>query len=184
MTSIYDLSVKKQDGTDLPLSDFKGKVLLIVNTATGCGFTPQYKDLEKLYSEFHDKGLEIIDIPCNQFKEQAPGTDAEITQFCQLQYHTEFPQMKKSHVNGADEMALYKYLKEVQPFKGFPDSPEGKEMKEWYSEINPQYMDDSDIKWNFTKFVVNRSGDVVARFEPCVPVSEIEPLIASLVAEK
>ena len=108
---IYDYSVERPDGTTQPLSAYEGKVLLIVNTATGCGFTPQYRELEEFYRKYHDKGLEILDIPCNQFAGQTPGTDEEIHEFCTLKYHTEFPQMKKSDVNGEHQLPLYAYLK-------------------------------------------------------------------------
>ena len=125
--SIYDYSVKNAKNEDVKLADYNGKVILIVNTATGCGFTPHYEQLESMYNKFHDKGLEIIDIPCNQFGGQAPGTDDEIHQFCTLHYNTTFPQMKKSEVNGENELPLYTYLKQQ---KGFEGLPEGK-----YSEL-------------------------------------------------
>ena len=125
--SIYDYSVKNAKNEDVKLADYNGKVILIVNTATGCGFTPHYEQLESMYKKFHDKGLEIIYIPCNQFGGQAPGTDDEIHQFCTLHYNTTFPQMKKSEVNGENELPLYTYLKQQ---KGFEGLPEGK-----YSEL-------------------------------------------------
>lgn len=109
--NIYDYKVEKPNGEYLNLKDLKGKVILIVNTATGCGFTPQYKELEEMYEKFHDKGLEIIDIPCNQFAGQTPGTDEEIHEFCTLKYKTKFEQMKKSDVNGENAIELFKYLK-------------------------------------------------------------------------
>ena len=115
----YDYTVKTAKGEDLPMSDYEGKVVLVVNTATGCGFTPQYKDLESIYEKYHDKGLEIVDIPCDQFAGQTPGTDEEIHEFCTLKYNTQFPQMKKSEVNGPGELPLYTYLKSQQGFKGF-----------------------------------------------------------------
>ena len=110
MSTIYDYTVPDTQGNDIPLSDYKGKVMIIVNTATGCGFTPHYKELEEMYRKYHDKGLEIIDIPCNQFAGQAPGTDEEIHEFCTLKYDTHFPQMKKSDVNGENALPLYAYL--------------------------------------------------------------------------
>ena len=116
---IYEYSVERPDGTMQPLSAYEGKVLLIVNTATGCGFTPQYRELEEFYQKYHDKGLEILDIPCNQFAGQTPGTDEEIHEFCTLKYHTEFPQMKKSDVNGEHQLPLYAYLKFKKGFAGF-----------------------------------------------------------------
>ena len=116
---IYDFSVFEPNGNEVRLSDHKGKVMIIVNTATGCGFTPHYKDLERIYEKFHDKGLEIIDIPCNQFAGQTPGTDEEIHEFCTLKYNTQFPQMKKSDVNGENALPLYAYLKSQKGFEGF-----------------------------------------------------------------
>lgn len=118
MTEIYNYSVKNQKGEDISLNQFKGKVLLIVNTATGCGFTPQYKELEEMFEKYHDQGFEIIDIPCNQFAGQTPGTDEEITNFCTLNYDTKFPQMTKSNVNGDNALPLFEYLKSQ---KDFPD---------------------------------------------------------------
>ena len=123
MSSIYDHSVPRPDGSSLSLEGMRGKVIVIVNTATGCGFTPQYGPLQKMYEEYHDKGLEIIDIPCNQFAGQTPGTDEEIHEFCTLKYNTSFPQMKKSDVNGENELPLYTYLKQKKGFEGFGNGP-------------------------------------------------------------
>ena len=123
--NIYDFSVPMVGGGELSLAENKGKVMLIVNTATGCGFTPQYEDLEKLYEEYHEKGLEIIDIPCNQFAGQTPGTDEEIHEFCTLNYNTKFPQMKKLDVNGENALPLYAFLKEQKGFAGFGHSQKG-----------------------------------------------------------
>jgi glutathione peroxidase-family protein len=117
--NIYDYSVPRPDGSELKLSEYKGRVMIIVNTATGCGFTPHYEPLEKMYEAYHEKGLEIIDIPCNQFAGQTPGTDEEIHRFCTLKYNTKFPQMKKSDVNGENALPLYGYLKSQQGFEGF-----------------------------------------------------------------
>ena len=119
MASIYDFTLKTGLGEDFPLAQNKGKVMLIVNTATGCGFTPQYEPIEAMYEKYHDQGLEVIDIPCNQFMDQAPGTDEEITSFCRMRYKTQFPQMKKSDVNGENELPLYTFLKEQKGFEGF-----------------------------------------------------------------
>lgn len=181
--SIYDYCVYDDEGKKIPLSKYKGKVLLIVNTATGCGFTPQYAQLEELYEEYHDKGLVIIDIPCNQFEGQTPGTAAEIKEFCQLNYNTQFPQMQKSKVNGPDELPLYAYLKSKIGFAGFGTGEEADEMNELLREIDPDYKNNAKIKWNFTKFVVNREGQVVARFEPTADFKKIEDLIKKLIAQ-
>ena len=148
--NIYDLKVKTRKGEEVELSTFKGKVMLIVNTATGCGFTPQYEGLEKLYEEYHDKGLEILDFPCNQFGHQAPGTDDEIHEFCTSKYKTKFDQFAKIDVNGKDEDPLYTYLK----------SKKGGLLGK-------------NIKWNFTKFLVDKEGNVVKRYEPMTKPEDI-----------
>lgn len=177
--SIYDYSVKDAEGRDFPLKNFKGKVAMIVNTATGCGFTPQYKDLEAMYEKYHDKGLEILDIPCNQFKGQAPGTNEEIRKFCELHFGTQFAQMDKSCVNGAEQLPLYKYLKSQQGFKGFT-GPKAEKMNGLLASIDPDFKNNPDIKWNFTKFIVDRKGNVVARFEPTAEMAAVEKFVAGL----
>jgi len=179
--TVYDYSVPKTDGTELSLADFKGKVMLIVNTATGCGFTPHYEPLEKMYEAYHDKGLEIIDIPCNQFAGQTPGTDEEIHEFCTLKYNTQFPQMKKSDVNGDGALPLYAYLKEQQGFQGFGKGPKALMMGTMLKKIDKNYKTNPDIKWNFTKFLVNREGNVVARFEPTDDMKDVEKAVAELI---
>ena len=178
--TIYDYTILKSDGTKFNLSEFKNKIVLIVNTATGCGFTPQYEAIEKLYEKYHSKGLEIIDIPCNQFGNQAPESDEEIHNFCQLHYKTQFPQMKKSDVNGENELPLYKYLKSKKGFNGFGKHKFSKVLEEMLSKNDKDWDKKSDIKWNFTKFVVDRNGNVVDRFEPTTEIEEIEKLIISL----
>lgn len=179
--SVYDYSVKNIANEDISLGDFKGKVMMIVNTATGCGFTPQYKDLESIYEKYHEKGLEIIDIPCNQFAGQAPGTDEEIREFCTLNYNTRFPQMKKSDVNGEDELPLYTYLKSCKGFKGFGEGETADAMNGLLRDIDPDYKNNSKIKWNFTKFIVDRKGEVVARFEPTADMADVEKEVAALI---
>lgn len=171
---IYDYSIQKQDGSKFDLSELKGKVVLIVNTATGCGFTPQYKQLQEYYDAYHEKGLEIIDIPCNQFGHQAPGSDAEITEFCTLKYNTTFPQFKKSEVNGANELPLYTYLKDAAGFEGFGKGFMAKLMAAKSRLGDSKYKEKSDIKWNFTKFLVSRDGSVVKRFEPTHSMAGVE----------
>ena len=178
--SIYDYVIKNGKGEDVALSDYKGKVLLIVNTATGCGFTPHYKPMEEMYEKYHDKGLEIIDIPCNQFAGQTPGTDEEIHEFCTLKYNTQFPQMKKSEVNGENELPLYTYLKSQQGFKGFGFGPAALAMSAMLAKIDKNYKSNPDIKWNFTKFVVDREGNVVERFEPTQDMKKVESFVAGL----
>ncbi len=178
--SIYDYSVPTPKGEAISLKDYEGKVMVIVNTATGCGFTPQYKDLEALYEKYHDQGLEIIDVPCNQFAGQTPGTDEEIHEFCTLKYNTQFPQMKKSDVNGENELPLYTYLKSQQGFKGF-NGAMGLMMSAMLKKIDKDYKNNPNIKWNFTKFVVDRQGNVVARFEPTADMKELDKCVASLI---
>ncbi|MBR4749318.1 MAG: glutathione peroxidase [Abditibacteriota bacterium] len=177
---IYDFSVTTAGGDALQLSDYKGKVILIVNTATGCGFTPQYEPIEQLYRDYHDKGLEILDIPCNQFGGQAPGTDEEIHEFCQIHFNTTFPQMKKAEVNGPGELPLYTWLKQQKGFEGFGDHPLKGILEDLLSKADPDWDKKPDIKWNFTKFVIDRSGKVAARFEPTEDMSRVEDCIKSL----
>ena len=179
--SIYDYSVPTQKGEELSLKEFEGKVILIVNTATGCGFTPHYKPIEQMYEDLHDKGLEIIDVPCNQFRDQAPGTDEEITQFCQLKYKTQFPQMKKSDVNGENELPLFTYLKSQKGFEGFGKGPMALLMRKMCEKADKDYASKPDIKWNFTKFVVDRSGNVVKRFEPTDDMKDVREFIETLI---
>ena len=155
--SIYDYSVNDRKGNSVPLENYRGKVLLIVNTATGCGFTPQYEGLEKLYKAYHEKGFEILDFPCNQFGNQAPGTNDEIHEFCSLKYKTSFDQFAKIDVNGENEIPLYTFLKGEK--KG---------------------MLSNNIKWNFTKFLVDREGNVVKRFAPTDTPEKIESDITKL----
>ena len=162
----YDLTVEKTNGEQQAMKDYEGKVVMVVNTATGCGFTPQYKDIESIYEAYHDKGLEIVDVPCNQFAGQTPGTDEEIHEFCSLHYNTQFPQMKKADVNGDTAIELFKYLKSQKTFEGFGKGPKALAMSAMLKKIDKDYKNNSEIKWNFTKFIVDRQGNVVARFEP------------------
>lgn len=150
MPEIYDYNVIDNLGNNVNLSEYKGKVLLIVNTATGCGFTPQYKGLEELYEKYKDQGFEILDFPCNQFMGQAPGSDAEINEFCTLKYNTTFKRFKKIDVNGSSEDPLYTYLKSKK-----------------------RGVMGRKIKWNFTKFLVDREGNVVKRFAPTTTPEKI-----------
>lgn len=179
--NLYDFEVMAQGGKTLKLDTLKSKVVLIVNTASKCGFTPQYAELEALYKRYHSRGLEILDIPCNQFGGQSPESDSETTEFCQLNYGTEFPQMKKSEVNGANELPLYKWLKAEQGFKGFDKGHRLSEILDTkLRESDADYDKKSDIKWNFTKFLINRQGEVVARFEPTADMAKVEEAIEKL----
>jgi glutathione peroxidase len=178
---IYKFSVKDRKGNDVSLADYKGKVLLIVNTATRCGFTPQYTELEALYEKNSAKGLEILDFPCNQFGQQAPGTEEEIHEFCQLNYATKFPQFKKIEVNGEGQSPLFAYLKSQKGFKGFdPNHKIGKILIDMLSKADPDYDKTPDIKWNFTKFLIDRNGNVVERFEPTEDIKVIEKAVEEL----
>ncbi len=179
MATFYDYSVPQTDGTEKSMADFKGKVVLVVNTATGCGFTPHYKPLEELYEKCHESGLEILDIPCNQFAGQTPGTDEEIHEFCTLKYNTQFPQMKKSDVNGENELPLYTYLKSQQGFEGFGKGPAALAMGVMLKKMDKDYKNNPNIKWNFTKFLVDREGNVIKRYEPTY---DMEKLVAEVEA--
>lgn len=177
--SIYDYTVKDREDNDVDMSQFKGKVILIVNTATGCGFTPQYKGLEDLYEKYHEEGLEILDFPCNQFGNQAPGSNDEIHEFCTLKYNTTFDQFAKIDVNGENEAPLFTYLKEQIPEEKVEGLKNKMAMKaiEKISTAKKQ----GDIKWNFTKFLVDKEGKVVARFAPTYTPEKIEELIKELI---
>ena len=178
--SIYDYKVTPRKGDEISLSDYKGKVMLIVNTATGCGFTPQYEELESMYEKYHEQGFEIIDVPCNQFAGQTPGTDEEIHEFCTLKYHTQFPQMKKSDVNGENALPLFEYLKSQKGFEGFGKGPKALAMSAMLKKIDKDYKNNPDIKWNFTKFLVDRDGNVTARFEPTADMKGVEQAVQEL----
>ena len=172
---IYDFTVKDDAGKDVSLADYKGKVLLIVNTATKCGFTPQYKELEALYETYAKEGLEILDFPCNQFGGQAPGTIVEIHQFCTANFDIHFPQFDKIEVNGSDEHPLYTWLKSQKGFGGFDvNDQRGKMMDDMMRKRDADYDKKADIKWNFTKFLVSRDGRVIKRYEPTDKMSDIE----------
>ena len=177
----YDYSVPNTKGEEVSMKDFEGKVVMVVNTATGCGFTPQYEDIESIYEEFHDKGFEVVDVPCNQFAGQTPGTDEEIHVFCSLHYNTQFPQMKKADVNGDTAIELFKYLKSQKTFEGFGKGPKALAMSAMLKKIDKDYKNNSEIKWNFTKFIVDRQGNVVARFEPTASMKDVEDCVASLI---
>lgn len=183
--NIYDFKVKNDAGKEVSLADYKGKVLLIVNTATRCGFTPQYNELETLYKQYHADGLEILDFPCNQFGEQAPGTIEEIHQFCTMNFDIQFPQFDKIDVNGEHAHPLFTYLKSQKGFSGFDlNAPTGKMMDEMLRKRDADFDKKSDIKWNFTKFLVGRDGKVLKRYEPTDKMTDIESDISSIIAEK
>ena len=176
--NVYDFNVLDRKGNEVSLSEYKGKVLLIVNTATRCGFTPQYEELEALYKVYRDKGLEILDFPCNQFGQQTPGSEEEIHSFCQLNYGTEFPQFE---VNGENQSPLFAYLKAQKGFAGFDlNNKIGGLLHNMMLKADPDYASKPDIKWNFTKFLINQQGEVVARYEPTHDIKLIEQDIVNL----
>ena len=177
MSTVYDFTVKDRQGHDVSLSDYQGKVLLIVNTATGCGFTPHYEPLEAMYKEMKDQGFEILDFPCNQFAGQAPGSDDEIHEFCMLKFGTEFPQFKKIDVNGETAEPLFAYLATEKPFTGFGTGLKFAAMNKFSEMNNKKFGDKAYIKWNFTKFLIDREGKVVARFEPTVDMKEVKAAV-------
>ena len=164
--NIYDLNVRAQDGSEVSLSQYRGKVLLVVNTATGCGFTPQYDELQDIYDEYKDRGLEILDFPCNQFGGQAPGDDEEIHSFCTGRYGITFPQFSKVDVNGENAAPLFRWLTENTKFEGFGKSPMGLMLSGVVKKNDKDYKNNGNVKWNFTKFLIDREGNIVARFEP------------------
>lgn len=173
--NIYRIEVKNGQEKTVKLKQYKGKVLLIVNTATKCGFTPQYTDLQNLYEKYKAQGLEILDFPCNQFGDQAPGSFEDIHNFCTGNYGTTFPQFAKIDVNGKNESPLYTLLKAEQPFKGFDTTTKtGKFMDEKFGKDDPNYKKNPAIKWNFTKFLVDRQGHIIDRFEPSDDMQKVE----------
>ena len=177
--NLYDLKVKKRDGSDLELSSLKGKVIIIVNTATGCGFTPQYEALEYLYEKYHDKGLEVLDFPCNQFGHQAPGDDNEIHEFCTAKYQTQFDQLKKIDVNGENEDAVFTFLKEYDGEEKIEGIKNKMAMK-GVAKISTTCKKENDIKWNFTKFLLDKEGNVVGRYSPTFDPKHMEEDILKL----
>ena len=177
MAGVYDYTVKNRKGGETNLKDYEGKVLLIVNTATGCGFTPHYEPLEAMYKDLKDKGFEILDFPCNQFANQAPGSEDEIHEFCTLKFGTEFPQFAKIDVNGDNADPLFKYLAGEKPFEGFGKGIKTAALQKFADMNNKQYGDKAYIKWNFTKFLIDREGKVIARFEPTEDMAEVRKAV-------
>ena len=176
-TKVYDFTAVANDGSEVNFADYKGKVLLLVNTASKCGFTPQYDGLEALYEQYKDQGLVIVGFPCDQFGHQEPGTAEEIEEFCRLNYGVTFPLMDKIEVNGDNAHPIYKWLYSEKPFAGFGDSETAQRMGQMLARMDPEYESNPDIKWNFTKFLVDRKGNVVDRFEPMVTPEELATYI-------
>ena len=177
--NIYDYVVKTREDKDVKLSDYKGKVLIIVNTATGCGFTPQYEALENLYQKYHKEGLEILDFPCDQFGHQAPGTDDEIHEFCTSKYNTSFDRFKKIEVNGENANPLFKYLEENSP-KEILKGVKNKMAMAAVKKISTTYKNDNDIIWNFTKFIIDKEGNIKERYSPIEDPMAMENTIKEL----
>lgn len=180
MSSIYDFTVKDRKGNEVSLNDYKGKVLLIVNTATGCGFTPHYEPLEAMYKDLKDKGFEILDFPSNQFADQAPGSDDEIHEFCKMKFGTEFPQFSKIDVNGETASPLFAYLATEKPFEGFGKGLKNIALEKFSNMNNKKFGDKAYIKWNFTKFLIDREGKVISRFEPTVDMADVRAAVEAL----
>ena len=178
--TVYDYSLLNKAGEEQSLKDFEGKVLVIVNTASKCGFTHQYDGLEALYKKYKDQGLEIIAVPPNQFGEEEPGSNSEIQSFCKVNYRVTFTVMGKSDVRDESALDLFKYMIKEQPFKGFPPSDKTEMLTDYLNDIDPNYLTDDEVKWNFTKFVIDRKGNVVGRFEPVVKPMEMESFIKTL----
>lgn len=180
--NIFDFKAKKTNGEIVSLEEYKGKVLLVVNTASKCAFTPQFEDLQKLYLTYKEAGLEILGFPCNQFAGQEPGTSEDASSFCRLNYGVTFPIFSKVDVNGENEAPLFQFLKEAAPFRGFDESNVSEKLlKLMISDKNPEFLLGDSIKWNFTKFLIHQEGNVIKRFEPSdEPASfakEIEKLL-------
>lgn len=179
--NIYDFNVLGLSQENVSLEKYKGKVVLIINSATQCGFTPQYGKLQSLYEKYSDQGFVILDFPCNQFGNQAPGSNQEIASFCDTKFGVTFPIFSKIDVNGENAIPLYQYLKKEKGFAGFdPKHQLTPVLEDMLGKANPNYKNEPDIKWNFTKFLVDRNGNVVERFEPTEDLEVVEKKIADL----
>jgi len=178
--SFYDFSARSMYGEEISMKEYKGKVMLIVNTASKCGFTPQYEDLQRLYNQYNKKGFEILGFPCNQFMDQEPGKNEEIKAFCSLEYGVTFPIFEKVDVNGKLAHPLYKFLKNAH-FKGFDMSNStNKILDAMLKEKFPELTIGNSIRWNFTKFLVDQEGNIVERFEPAVSPMDIQPYLQKI----
>ncbi len=179
--NFYNFEAKDVRGTKVEMSEYEGKVVLVVNTATECGFTPQYDDLQDLYEKYQQEGLEILDFPCNQFGNQAPGSDEEIVSFCDSRFGIKFPHFAKVDVNGENALPLYKYLQNKKGFGGFnQDHPLTSLVESILERTHPNYKNEADVKWNFTKFLIDRHGNIVDRFEPTEYMDTVENRIKEL----
>lgn len=181
--SIYDFKATTRNGEEITLSEFRNKVVLILNSATECGFTPQYDNLQDLYEKYGDQGFVILDFPCNQFGKQAPGSNEEIASFCQSRYGVKFPIFSKVEVNGENADPIFQYLKEQKGFQGFDsDHPLTPILTSMMERENPDYASEPDIKWNFTKFLIDREGNVMERFEPTTDLYIVEEKVKELLS--
>ena len=180
MSTIYDFTVKNISGEEVSLGEYAGKVLLVVNTATGCGFTPHYEPLEAMYGELKDKGFEILDFPCNQFAGQAPGSAEEIHDFCTIKFGADFPQFQKIDVNGESADPLFVFLATEKPFVGFGKGVKNAFLSKFSKMNNKKFGDKAYIKWNFTKFLVDREGKVIARFEPTFDMKAVRAAVEAV----
>lgn len=174
MARIHDFKLKAINGKEINLSDYSNKTLLIVNTASKCGFTGQYEGLEELYKKYKDRGLVVLGFPCNQFLGQEPGVDGEISEFCSVNYGVSFPMFSKIEVNGENASELYKFLKDKAPFKGFPHKEVGDKLSSILKENSPEFLEGNEIKWNFTKFLVSKDGNSVKRYESSIAPKDME----------
>ena len=182
--NVHDFEVTTLQGKKKALKDYQGKVLLIVNTASKCGFTPQYEELEALYTKYKDQGFEILGFPCNQFAGQEPGSAGQITEFCKINYGVTFQLFEKGDVRDENAQPLFKYLTSVLPFKGFDmKHPIAQVLLDAIKKNFPQFLEGDSIKWNFTKFLIDKDGNPVARFEPTTVPSAIAPEIEKLLSK-
>ncbi|RZT97461.1 glutathione peroxidase [Ancylomarina subtilis] len=179
----YDFKLNSLSGEEVPMSSYKGKVVLVVNTASKCGLTPQYEGLEAMYEKYKDQGLVILGFPCNQFLGQEPGSSTEIAEFCHKNYGVSFPMFEKIEVRGENAHPLYKMLTSQKPFRGFDDSTSGQKFKSFLSEKFPEIYEGNGIKWNFTKFIIDRSGKLVRRIEPNIAPKDFEKEIAAMLKD-
>ncbi|WP_372639632.1 glutathione peroxidase [Ancylomarina sp.] len=179
----FDYKLKSLSGEEVPMSSYKGKVVIVVNTASNCGLTPQYKGLETMYKKYKGQGLVILGIPCNQFLEQEPGSSSDIAAFCQKNYGVSFPMFEKIEVRGENAHPLYKMMTTEKPFKGFDDSASGQKFKSFLSGKFPEIYEGDGVKWNFTKFVFDRSGKLVRRIEPNIAPKDFEKEIAGMLSD-
>jgi len=182
-TEFLDFKLNALSGEEVPMSSFKGKVVIVVNTASKCGLTPQYEGLEALYKKYKDQGLVILGMPCNQFLGQEPGSSSEIAEFCQKNYGVSFPMFEKIEVRGENAHPLYKMMTSQKPFMGFDDSESGQKFKTFLSEKFPEIYEGNGVKWNFTKFIIDRSGNLVRRIEPNIHPKDFEKEISEMLSD-